>query len=50
LARRDWGQALQSFLLPIDIAEIVLHEAGQPDTVIDLLDADGSAAGTDFNL
>ena len=31
---------LQSFFLQIDVAEIVLHEADQPNTFFDLLDTD----------
>jgi hypothetical protein len=34
---------LQSFLLQIDIGEIVIHKADEPDAVVDLLDADGLA-------
>jgi hypothetical protein len=30
---------LQSFLLQIDVAEIIVNKANQPDTVIDLFDA-----------
>jgi len=32
-------QGLQGPLLQIDIAEIVIHKAGQPNAVIDLLGA-----------
>jgi hypothetical protein len=31
---------LQSSLLQVDIAEIIVHEADEPDAVIDLLDAE----------
>jgi len=36
-------QGLQSFFLQIDITEIVIHEADEPDAVVDFLDADGLA-------
>src|SRR5262249_51737173 len=36
-------QGLQSFLLQIDIAEVVTHKADQPDAVVDLFDTDGLA-------
>jgi hypothetical protein len=32
---------LQSFLLKIDVAEIIVHKADQPNTVVDLFDAHG---------
>ena len=31
---------MQGFLLQVDVAEIVLHEAYDPDAIVDLLDAD----------
>ena len=31
---------LQSSLLQVDIAEIIVHEADEPDALIDLLDAE----------
>jgi len=34
-------QGLQSLLLKIDVTEIIVHKAYQPDTVVDLLDAHG---------
>src|SRR5215475_4048608 len=33
-------QGLQSFLLQIDIAKIVIHKTDQPDAVVDFFDAD----------
>ena len=33
----------RAFLLQVDEAEIVMHEAYDPDTVVDLLDADPPA-------
>ena len=33
-------EGLQSFLLEIDKAEIVIHEADDPNTVVDFLDAE----------
>ena len=35
---------LQSFFLQIDITEIILHKADEPDAGIDLLDTDGLAS------
>jgi hypothetical protein len=35
---------LQGLLLQVDVAEIVMHEAYDPDAVVDLLDADPSSA------
>jgi hypothetical protein len=31
---------LQSFLLKIDVTEIVVHKGHQPDAIVDLLDSD----------
>jgi len=31
---------LQGFLLQVDVAEIVVHEADDPDALVDLLDSD----------
>jgi uncharacterized protein DUF1552 len=42
LARRVF-EGLQSFLLQIDKAQIVLHKADQPDANVDFLDTDGLA-------
>ena len=36
-------QGLQSFFLQINIAEIVIHKADQPNAVVDFFDADGLA-------
>ena len=43
---------MQGFLLQIDITEIVLHEADEPDAVIDFFDADGltGQAGAEIDL
>ncbi|MBV8810665.1 MAG: hypothetical protein JO033_18510 [Acidobacteriaceae bacterium] len=40
------------FFLQIDIAEVVIHEADEPDAVINLLDSDclTGEAGTEINL
>jgi hypothetical protein len=39
---RPWAkrvvQGLQSFLLKIDVTEIIVHKADQPDTLVDLFD------------
>ena len=37
---------LQSFLLQIDIAEVVIHEADEPDAIVDFLDTDSLASQT----
>jgi hypothetical protein len=34
-------QGLQGFFLQINVAEIVIHKADQPDSVVDFFDADG---------
>ena len=36
-------QGLQGFFLQINIAEIVIHKADQPDAMVDFFDADGLA-------
>lgn len=36
-------EGLQSFFLQIDIAEIIIHEADEPDAVVNLIDAHGLA-------
>ena len=33
-------ERLQGFLLQVEVSEIVVHEAGEPNAVIDLLDAE----------
>src|SRR5882724_2273384 len=33
-------EGLQGFLLQVEVSEIVVHEAGEPNAVIDLLDAE----------
>jgi hypothetical protein len=37
-------EGLQGLLLQIDIAEIVVHKADQPNAIVDLLDAKGLAS------
>jgi hypothetical protein len=37
-------EGLQGLLLEIDIAEIVVHKADQPNAIVDLLDAKGLAS------
>jgi len=34
-------QELQGFFLQINLAEIVIHKADQPDAVVDFFEADG---------
>ena len=36
---------MQGFLLQVEVAEIVLHEADDPYTLVDLLDADALTGG-----
>jgi hypothetical protein len=43
-------EGLRSFFLQIDIAEIVIHEADEPDAVVDFLDADRLAGQTKLKL
>jgi hypothetical protein len=43
-------EGLRSFFLQIDIAEIVIHEADEPDAVADFLDADRLAGQTKLKL
>jgi hypothetical protein len=31
---------LQGFLLQVEVSEIIVHEAGEPNAVVDLLDAE----------
>jgi hypothetical protein len=38
-------EGLQGFLFEIDEAEIVVHEADDPNTVVDLLDAEALTGG-----
>jgi len=40
LCRRGLSRGLQGFLFEIDEAEIVVHEADDPNAVVDLLDAE----------
>jgi hypothetical protein len=39
-------EGLQSFLFQIDITKIVIHEADEPDAVVDFLDTDGLSGQT----
>jgi hypothetical protein len=43
-------EQLQCFLLQIDIPEIVIHEAEEPDAVVDLLDADSLTDKCDADI
>jgi len=38
---------LQGFLLQVEVAEIIVHEAGEPNAVIDLLDAESLPGNVD---
>jgi hypothetical protein len=39
LARKDFREAAK-FLLQVDITEIVLHKADEPDAIVNFFDAD----------
>lgn len=45
-------QGLQGFLLQVDISQIIVHEADEPNAVVDFLDAELSAGehGGDVDL
>jgi hypothetical protein len=38
------SNALQSFLVQVDITQIIIHKADEPDTAVDFLDANGLAS------
>jgi len=40
-------EGLQGFLLQVEVAEIIAHEAGEPNAVIDLLDAESLPGNVD---
>jgi hypothetical protein len=43
---RKVGDRLEPAGLVVEVSEIVVHEAGEPEMVVDLLDADGLPAKT----